>query len=205
MQPLHRQREDLVGGDRQVVGDQHLLAETDDEAPHSIGDLILAGEAFGELGRDLAIANDRARNQLREERDVEGHAQRALLRRRRVSIDIDDVSELFGNNTRGPDGLTSANGFLALQKYDDNSDHKITKIDPIFVELELWSDANRNGVADEGELRPLSDFGLTEIDLNYEEMFEKDKYHNETRQRSVIFRSLTDRPLLIFDIWFRSL
>jgi len=55
---------------------------------------------------------------------------------------------------------TNLEGLAAL---DSNKDGKITAADTRFGELKVWFDANYNGRSDEGELRSLGDFAITEI------------------------------------------
>jgi hypothetical protein len=74
-------------------------------------------------------------------------------------------SQIFGNYTVGPDGQIAANGYDALAKYDSNGDGVIDSNDPIWANLRVWQDLNRNGVADAGELLPLSQVGIVSIEL----------------------------------------
>lgn len=120
---------------------------------------------------------------------------------------IDSVHELFGNNTVGPDDFKANNGFEALMKYDQvkfggNQDGLIDSRDAIFSQLKLWSDLDRDGVVDSGELYTLAEKKVKSIDLKYVEMYERnDFYGNESLQRSVI--QMTDLSLRkIFDVWF---
>lgn len=116
---------------------------------------------------------------------------------------IDNGSELFGNNSTGPDGKKSDNGFLALAKYDDNHDGFIDSKDGCFKKLLLWSDKDRNGLTTPDELSPLASSDIASIDLSYKDGFELDQYGNSTRQRSVV--KLKDGKLrLIVDIWFQK-
>lgn len=116
---------------------------------------------------------------------------------------IENGSELFGNNSIGPDGKKSDNGFLALSKYDDNHDGVIDAKDACFKRLLLWSDKDRNGLTAPNELMPLETSEIESIDLSYKEGYELDQYGNSTRQRSVV--KLKDGKLrLIVDIWFRK-
>lgn len=115
---------------------------------------------------------------------------------------IDSVHELFGDRTIGPDGLPAANGFEALRKYDANHDGWIDDKDPIYAELVLWFDRNRDGIASSDELQSLSEAQLLGIDLDYRAGFEVDDYGNQTRERSVsVFAG--DILRTIFDIWFK--
>lgn len=116
---------------------------------------------------------------------------------------IDDVHELFGNGTVGPDGESAANGFAALQKYDDNNDHFIDEHDRIYSQLVLWSDVNRNGRVDAHELSSLSAHHIVWIDTSYIDMNEVDAYGNKTLQRSLV--NIGGQLRKIFDVWFRPI
>lgn len=122
---------------------------------------------------------------------------------------IDSGTELFGNHTVGPDGKKSANGFDALAKHDGNRDGKIDANDIIFWSLVFWSDTNRNGVTDAGELVGASKAGLKSIDLAYVDLHkagktELDQWKNQFRQRSTITME-GDKQLPITDVWFRQI
>lgn len=52
-----------------------------------------------------------------------------------------------------------------LSVLDSNKDGKIDARDIRFGELKIWVDANRNGITDEGELKTLTEHGITEISL----------------------------------------
>lgn len=117
---------------------------------------------------------------------------------------IDSGKELFGNYSVGPDNDTADNGFLALAKYDDDKDGKITEKDAVFKKLVLWNDANFNGKSESNELKTLAQLGIKSIDLNYENGLEEDRYGNQSRERSVVEQ--TDGTLrMVFDIWFRKI
>jgi hypothetical protein len=72
---------------------------------------------------------------------------------------IDDNLELFGT------GAGHASGFLHLAELDSNGDGVIDGADADFVALSIWRDLDGDGVTDDGELRPLADFGIASIDL----------------------------------------
>ena len=71
---------------------------------------------------------------------------------------IDDVSELFGDDT-------AANGIAKLKTYDLNNDNRIDANDSIFSQLKIWQDGNENGVTDSGELKTLTDWNIASIGL----------------------------------------
>ena len=120
---------------------------------------------------------------------------------------IDGINELFGNHTVGPDGYSSANGFLALKKYnthhDKNSEHIIDQRDEIFAKLQVWRDYNRDGQAQKHELNTLSELDIKSIQLNYSLGIEVDIHGNETRQRSLVEKH-DGSSLRILDIWLKQ-
>ena len=118
---------------------------------------------------------------------------------------VEGIDQLFGDNTLGPDGLFATDGYHALSKYDENGDGVINRKDSIFSELRLWADKDRSGESSPDELWQLEEFGIVEIDLNYDSAFsEKDVYGNSTEMKSVV-RKNNGEFRLIFDLWFRYL
>lgn len=73
--------------------------------------------------------------------------------------------ELFGGLTHQPTS-SAANGFAALAVYDKNQDGIIDAQDAIWPRLQLWIDANHNGVAEPNELHTLAEFGILGIRLD---------------------------------------
>jgi hypothetical protein len=115
---------------------------------------------------------------------------------------VQGIDELFGNFTTGPDGKFAANGYAALAKYDANHDGKIDKKDPVFNQLRLWQDTNRDGIGQAGELESLVKFDVDYIDLDYSTKFaETDQWGNQTLMKSVV-RYNSGAMDLIFDLWF---
>ena len=66
---------------------------------------------------------------------------------------IDDGSELFGDQTILSDGEKAANGFEALADLDSNHDGVFDGDDEAFGQIKVWQDLNQNGVVDDGELK----------------------------------------------------
>lgn len=113
------------------------------------------------------------------------------------------IDELFGDNTRGPDGLYAAHGYEALAKHDLNQDGVINSKDPVFSKLRIWVDYNRDGRSTRSELHTLREVDLVALDLNYDaNYYEQDRYGNEILYKSVATLG-SGRDLLMFDIWFR--
>ena len=79
---------------------------------------------------------------------------------------INNATELFGNYTKNSDGSIAKSGYQALSYYDTNGDSVIDITDTRFEELKLWIDSNSDGVTDTGELKILSEMGVTSLTLN---------------------------------------
>jgi hypothetical protein len=73
---------------------------------------------------------------------------------------IDSGKELFGDQNG------AANGFDELAKYDTDKNGSIDTNDAIFSKLSVWQDKNQNGISEVGELKGLSSYGITRINLN---------------------------------------
>ncbi|AXG45328.1 hypothetical protein GPY51_23000 [Photorhabdus laumondii subsp. laumondii] len=87
---------------------------------------------------------------------------------------INNGNELFGNNSILKNGVKSVNGFAALADLDDNFDGIFDQNDSLWNSLELWIDANKDGITDDGELYKLSESGISAINLTYKENGFKD-------------------------------
>ena len=68
---------------------------------------------------------------------------------------INDISELFGNQTTG--------GFTELQELDSNNDGQITAADNNFADLQVWRDFDEDGRSDVNELFSLGELNITKI------------------------------------------
>lgn len=92
-----------------------------------------------------------------------------------------------------------SNGYAALNSLDDNRDGKISvnELDG----LALWHDANGNGVADPGEVRPLADYGIVSLSCQWQVL----KDHTDKIAYSptgVTFKNGKTRPT--FDLILRT-
>lgn len=128
---------------------------------------------------------------------------------------VNGIDQLFGNNTKGPDGRFALNGYEALAKYDGKTadgkssvgaaDGYINKFDPVYTKLRIWRDSNSDGVAQPGELHTLADAGIMVIDLHFDpSYYERDRYGNETKYKSVV-QTRDGRLHLMFDLWYAYL
>lgn len=112
---------------------------------------------------------------------------------------ITKASQLFGNDK-------AANGFESLAVLDKNKDKKISKQE--LNELVLWQDANGDGVSQVSEITKLSQYGITEISLAYNnddarifgeraKIVETAKFHYQ--------KDGQDSVGLVADVWFRPI
>jgi len=79
---------------------------------------------------------------------------------RNLNGSIDSGRELFSNSIVD----LSARGLAGMRWIDSNYDGKLTAADPVWNELKVWQDANGDGVAEAGEVKSLSDLGITALD-----------------------------------------
>ncbi|MBV5309939.1 Ig-like domain-containing protein [Chromatium okenii] len=83
---------------------------------------------------------------------------------------INDGTELFGSGTRLADGSTAADGFIALAALNSNnkdaSEGVIDAQDAAFAQLQVWQDANQDGVTDAGELLSLAELNIASLSLD---------------------------------------
>lgn len=122
-------------------------------------------------------------------RDINGNGQ------------IDNGTELFGNNSVLSNGQKAANGFEALKDLDDNKDGVFNNADTAWNEVKVWNDINQNGFADEGELLTLEQIGIENINLNYQNSNTIDINGNTIGQTGSFNREDGSQGS-ISDIWF---
>ena len=79
---------------------------------------------------------------------------------------VDDGTELFGSSTVLPNGSSALDGFAALAALDTNYNGLIDAGDATFNELAVWVDENSDGISTPTEIRSLTSWGVTEINLN---------------------------------------
>ena len=79
---------------------------------------------------------------------------------------IDSGRELFGVDTVKSNGQLATQGFDALADLDSNGDGQITSADAAWGQLQVWRDANQDGISQAGELSALDALGITRIGLN---------------------------------------
>ena len=98
---------------------------------------------------------------------------------------INDGRELFGTSSVLITGRKAANGFVALQELDSDGDGAFTAADPMFSEVAVWIDRNRDGISQPDELLSLQTVGLLSISLDYRRSEKRDRNGNR-----MIYRAL---------------
>lgn len=78
--------------------------------------------------------------------------------------DVTNGTQLFSGASFFASGATT--GFQALAALDSNKDGVVDANDSAFSNLAVWVDANKNGVAEAGELESLSSLGIKSIGLS---------------------------------------
>jgi hypothetical protein len=96
---------------------------------------------------------------------------------------VDGGTELFGNYTPTPTG-PKLNGFEALATFDGNHDGVIDTDDPVFMELQLWTDRNHNGISESSELVRLADTEIVSLSVDYKASHRRDRFGNLFRYRA---------------------
>ena len=122
-------------------------------------------------------------------RDINGNGQ------------IDNGTELFGNNSVLSSGEKAANGFEALADLDSNEDNIFNNQDTVWNQVKVWKDANSNGIVDEGELLTLEQANVSGINLDYENSTTTDESGNQHNQTGTFIK--TDGTTgSVHDVWF---
>ncbi len=126
---------------------------------------------------------------------------------------INNINQLFGDRTVGPDRKIAAHGFDALQKYDGylgegnysltQRNYVLDKNDAFFSKFRLWIDKNRDGQSSADELQSLEQAGITSINLRYDAKYsERDQHGNIIAHKSHA-KKQDGSTALVFDLWLR--
>jgi len=114
---------------------------------------------------------------------------------------IDDGSELFGEATVLADGSRAKDGFEALASLDANRDGLVDAKDAGFASLKIWSDADADGYTDAGELKSLSELGITSVrvDAKSTSVFDNGNFLG----LSASYERADGTQGEVADVWFR--
>jgi hypothetical protein len=101
---------------------------------------------------------------------------------------VDSALQLFGNVTFW---MFWQNGYQALQAIDDDDSGALSG--PELRDLALWRDANSNGIAEDGEVRTLSESGIVSVNTRYEDTRSRSDYVAFSKE-GVTFKDGRTRP-----------
>ena len=185
-------------GIRVDMGD--LLGEAP-PAPLSPIILDLDGDGVETIGTESGAYFDHANDGFREASGFAASDDGLLALDLNQNGKIDSGRELFGNETRLPNGKLAAHGFAALKALDTNQDNLIDAKDEAFAALRIFRDFNQNGRTDAGELFTLKELGIRSLDLAYQFSQYVDAAGNAHRQ---VGQYTTDNgeTRTMTDVWF---
>jgi Ca2+-binding RTX toxin-like protein len=126
-----------------------------------------------------------------------------LVRDLNANGSIDSGRELFGSETLLANGLKASNGFEALKELDTNSDGVINAGDAAFAQLQVWMDANSNGLTDAGELLTPVEAEVQSINVSYSNSTFIDPQGNAHKQLGSYTRT-DGQTHAASDVWFAS-
>ena len=131
-----------------------------------------------------------------------GSSNAFLVRDLNRNHKITTGKELFGNLTPQPPS-DDPNGFRALAQFDLDHEGWVEEDEAEKGHIQLWNDANHNGVTDFGELHNLRQAGIKRISVRYREDRRVDQYGNEFRYEAAIDDLSNDHR--VYDVILQSL
>ncbi len=167
--------------------------------------LDLDGDGVETLGQDAGVFFDHDANGFAQLSGWVAPDDGLLVWDRNGNGQIDDGSELFGNNSLLENGQKAANGFAALAELDKNKDGVLDASDAAFAALRVWRDANSDGKVGEGELLTLDELGIQSLGTNYKTQNVTDASGNQHLQvGSFTFTDAAGntQTYTMTDVWF---
>ena len=165
--------------------------------------LDLDGDGVETKKEDSSVHFDHDNNGFAESTGWVGKDDGLLVRDINGNGQIDDGTELFGNNTVLSSGQKAANGFEALKDLDSNNDGIFNNQDTAWNQVKVWKDSNSNGIVDDGELLSLEQAGVAGINLNYQNYRTVDINGNVHNQTGTFIK--TDGSTgAVHDVWFET-
>jgi hypothetical protein len=128
--------------------------------------LDLSGNGINTLAVSNGVQFDVLANGNKSATGWVGQGNGLLVLDRNGDGTINDGSELFGAGTTLANGQKATSGYQALAELDTNGDGVINSKDADFSKLEVWVDSNADGVSQPGELKTLTQLGITQLNLD---------------------------------------
>lgn len=180
--------------------DHYLSTATDTRSPLVVD---LDGDGVETTTAENGTHFDHDNNGFAEKSSWVGKDDGLLVRDINGNGQIDDGTELFGNNSVLSNGQKAANGFEALKDLDSNNNGIFDRSDTTWNQVNVWKDSNQNGKVDEGELLTREQAGIENIDLNYQNSNAVDANGNTVGQIGT-FDKENGTQGNISDIWFNT-
>ena len=183
-----------------LIKDLEILFSTGEETRSPLV-VDLDGDGIETIGTDEKVYFDHDDNGFAENTGWVGKDDGLLVRDLNNNGQIDNGTELFGNNSVLSSGEKAANGFEALKELDSNGDNIFNNQDTAWNEVKVWKDTNSNGVVDEGELLTLEQANISGINLDYQKGNTQDENNNSHAQTGTFIK--TDGSTgTVTDVWF---
>lgn len=163
----------------------------------------LDGGGIQTLGLNAGIHFDHDHNGFAQLSGWAGKGEALVVRDLNSDGKIDSGLELFGNHTTLKNGTKAANGFIALAEFDANNDGQIDTNEANSAKIQLWRDANTNGIVDAGELLNFVQGGIKSLGTRYAEQNTSDAQGNQHRQIGSVIKTDGSRSAM-HDVWFKQ-
>ena len=136
--------------------------------------LDLNGDGISTLSMDAGVQFDHDANGIKLHTGWVSSTDGLLVLDRNHDGSINDGAELFGSGTTLANGSKAADGYVALGELDINHDGLLSSTDAAYANLQVWVDANSDGLSTGGELKSLADLGISSISVVAERNISKD-------------------------------
>lgn len=163
--------------------------------------LDLDGDGVETVHVSSGVNFDHDANGFAEQSGWAGRDDGLLVWDRNGNGEIDNGTELFGNNSVLPNGQKAPNGFAALAGLDSNQDGHFSSADSLFSTIKVWRDSDGDGHADSGELLSLASAGVQSIATSYTQGISVDANGNEHRQLGT-YTTTGGAQRSVSDVWF---
>ncbi|MCB5307989.1 S8 family serine peptidase [Yersinia massiliensis] len=125
------------------------------------------------------------------------------------SGEIENISQMFSEYFAGAAGVGGQpgekkyrDGFAALASQDSDGNGVIDKHDPIWRKLRVWHDHSHDGIVDQGEMRTLNSWRISQINVESTAVDNDNRNGNRVLARSVFM--MNGQPQEVLAVTFAS-
>ena len=165
--------------------------------------LDLSGDGISTLNIAAGVRFDLGADGTTEHTGWVSSTDGLLVMDRNHDGNINDGSELFGSSTTLADGSKAVDGYVALAELDKNHDGIISTADVGFADLQVWVDADSDGVSTSGELKSMASLGIASISLATQQTAIVD--HGNTVGLISSYQTTDGASHAAGDVWFQTL